>query len=65
MSNLKNNLRLILELQNIKQKDLAEKVYVKSQTINHYIFDQRTPDVYMALQIAHALGVKVEDIWEV
>lgn len=62
---MKNKLREVMEYHSVKQTELAEKVHVKSQTINHYVEGHRTPSVYMALQIAKALGERVEDIWKI
>ena len=62
---MKNRLGLVMLAENITQRELAEKVFVKPQTISHYVRGHRTPTVEMALRIAKTLGVKVEDIWEV
>lgn len=61
---MKNKLREVMEYHSVNQTELAEKVHVKSQTINHYVEGHRTPNVYMALEIAKALDEKVENIWE-
>lgn len=61
---MKNRLGLVLLAQGVHQNELARKVYVKPSTIYHYVHGQRMPSVEMALQISKALGVKVEDIWQ-
>ena len=62
---MKNRLGLVLIAEDMTQNELARKLYVKPQTISHYVRGHRMPTIEMALKIAKALGVKVEDIWEV
>lgn len=62
---MKNRLGLVLLATGITQNELSRKLYVKPQTVNHYVHGERMPTVEMALKIAKVLGVKVEDIWEV
>ena len=62
---MKNRLGLVLLAQGVHQNELSRKLYVRPETINHYVHNKRQPNIEMALKIAKALGVKVEDIWEV
>lgn len=62
---MKNRLGLVLLAEGMHQNELARKVNVEPTTIHHYVHGKREPNIEMALRIAKALGVKVEDIWEV
>lgn len=62
---MKNRLGLVLLAMGMHQNELARKINVKYTTISMYVNGKRTPNLEMALRIAKALGVKVEDIWEV
>ena len=62
---MKNRLGLVLLAQGVQQNELSRKLYVRPETINNYVHNKRQPNIEMALKIAKALGVKVEDIWEV
>ena len=45
------------------QGALAQKVSVKREYINRIINSKITPTVLLAIRIARALGVTVEDLW--
>lgn len=62
---MKNRLGLVLLAMGMHQNELARKINVKYTTVNYYVNGHRMPSVETALRIAKALGVKVEDIWEV
>lgn len=62
---MRNNLGLVLEVNKKKQCQLAKEMYLSPETVSAYVRGIRTPDIFTALKIAKALGVKVEDIWEV
>ena len=62
---MKNRLGLVLLAMGVHQNELARRINVKYTTISMYVNGKRMPSVEMALKIAKALGVKVEDIWEV
>ena len=62
---MKNRLGLVLLAQGVHQNEIARQINVKASTMHHYVKGLRMPSVEMALKIAKALGVKVEDIWEV
>jgi DNA-binding XRE family transcriptional regulator len=58
-----NNIAKILMQQNKRQVWLAGQVGVKREYINRIINGRIMPTIPLALQIAWALGVKVEDIF--
>jgi len=61
---MKNRLGLVLLAMGMHQNELARKINVKYTTISMYVNGKRTPNLEMALRISNALGVKVEDIWQ-
>ena len=61
---MKNRLGLVLLAMGMHQNELARKINVKYTTISMYVNGKRTPNLEMALRISKALGVKVEDIWQ-
>ena len=62
---MKNRLGLVLLAQGVHQNEIARQINVTASTMHHYVKGLRMPSVEMALKIAKALGVKVEDNWEV
>ena len=62
---MRNNLGLVLEVNKVKQCQLAKDLFLSPETVSAYVRGVRTPDIYTAIKIAKYLGVKVDDIWEV
>ncbi len=55
--NLKNNLKVFRARNDLTQADLAERIGVTRKTIN-------VPSTVLALRLAHAFGVSVEELFE-
>lgn len=62
---IKNKLKQILDERGIKNVWLAEKAGVNNSTVGNIIKNRHNPNVEVAIRIANALNMKVEDIWEV
>lgn len=62
---LRNNLPKILQLQGVTQETLAARSGVTQGYISQLCNGYSPPNVTTALRISHALGVLVEDIWQV
>lgn len=60
---IKNRLKDILENKGIKQKWLAEKANVKENTLSGIINNKTVTSVDIAIRIAKALDMFVEDIF--
>ena len=60
---MKNNIHKIIRERSMTQGALAQKVSVKREYINRIINSKITPTVLLAIRIARALGVTVEDLW--
>lgn len=56
------NIKRIMELQNMSQKELAEKSGLTEASISKYINDERTPRIDAIVSISHALGVDVKTL---
>lgn len=61
---MENNLKLIRQSKGLSQVGLAEKVDVSRQTISNLEKGKHTPSTPLALNIADALDVSVEDIFK-
>lgn len=61
---MKNRLSLVLLAMGVTQQELSRRIYASPQVVNYYVNGHRMPSVETALRIAKALGVKVEDIWQ-
>lgn len=59
-----NQIRAYREYKGVSQRWLAGKVGCSSSTISEIEMGKRTPNVYLALRIAKALGATVENLWE-
>lgn len=57
-------LRKYRRLADITQEELAERIGVTRQTILSIEKGNYTPSVALALQLAHVLGVRVEDLFQ-
>jgi DNA-binding XRE family transcriptional regulator len=62
---LKSRIKIrLIELNNKKQKDLAEELNVKPQTLSGWVRGANKPSLEQAFRIAKALDCKVDDLWE-
>lgn len=61
---MENNLKSIRLAKGLSQEKLAEKVGTARQTIGNIEQGKTTPSTPLALELADALGVKVEDIFK-
>ena len=59
---LESSVRRIRESRAMRQQDLADAVAVSRQTIIALERDGYTPSTELALRLARALGVRVEDL---
>jgi putative transcriptional regulator len=62
---LKNNLQKVRKEKKVTQEDLAKKVGVTRQTIICIEHGNCSPSVSVALKLGKALGVCVDDIFEI
>lgn len=62
---VRNRLREILDERGIKQTWLAEKAGIDKSTIGNIIKNRFNTNVEVAIRIAKALNLIVEDIWKV
>lgn len=65
MKGLTCNLRHQLEVRGLTQQRLAERAGVLQCTISDAMNEKHHPSLFMAIKIAKALDLQVEDIWEV
>jgi putative transcriptional regulator len=63
-SDLRNRLKLLRAERNWTQADLAERVGVTRKTINTIENGVFVPSTIVALRLARAFGIAVEDIFE-
>jgi len=62
---LKNHIKQHRARLDMTQQDLAEKVSVRRQTILAVEKGRYTPSALLAFQIALALGMKVDELFEI
>ncbi|SFC51856.1 helix-turn-helix domain-containing protein [Bacillus sp. UNCCL81] len=60
---MKNNLRVILAERRIKKGLFADQVGINRNTLSFIVNEKSVPTLEVALKIAKALDMKVEDIW--
>lgn len=60
---IKNRVRQVRQERDLTQEGLAQEVEVSRQTIIALEKGNYTPSVKLALQLASALGTKVEDLF--
>lgn len=60
----KSRLKQILVEKQVLQQDLADKIGVAESSISRYINTNRKIDVEIAYNIAKALGVIIDDLYE-
>lgn len=59
-----NHVRRLRRAADITQQELADRIGVTRQTILSIEKGKYTPSVALALQLAEALGVRVEDLFQ-
>ena len=62
---LKNKIKVYRAMNDWTQEELARRVYVTRKTINTVENGKFVPSTYLALKIARAFGVTVEDIFQI
>ena len=62
---LKNNIKVFRAMNDWTQEELARRVNVTRKTINTIENRKFTPSAYLALKIARAFGVSVEDVFQI
>jgi putative transcriptional regulator len=62
---LTNKIKVFRAMQNWTQEVLAERVGVTRKTINTIENGRFMPSTYLALKIAHAFNVTVEDVFQI
>jgi len=62
--NLRNNLKVFRARDDLTQADLAERVGVTRKTINTIETGRFVPSTVLALRLARAFGVSVEELFE-
>ena len=62
---LKNSIKVYRAMNNWTQEELARRVNVTRKTINTIENRKFIPSAYLALKIASAFGVLVEDIFQI
>ena len=62
---VKNRLKEILTDRGIKNVWLAEKAGINNSTVGNIIKNRHNPNVEVAIRIAKALNLSVEEIWSV
>lgn len=53
-------LTLVMEIRNIKQKELASITGVTEATVSRYVNDKRTPDIAFIKKVVEALNVSAD-----
>ena len=62
---LKNKIKVYRAMNDWTQEELAQRVYVTRKTINTVENGKFIPSAYLALKIARAFGVSVEDVFQI
>ena len=62
---LKNRIKVYRAMHDWTQEELARRVDVTRKTINTIENQKYVPSTYLALKIAHAFGVSVEDLFQI
>ncbi len=63
MAGLTSKLREVMEQRGMNQIGLAELSGIEQQTLSAYCAGKRDPSLQNALQLAHCLKRRVEEIW--
>ncbi len=61
---LRNSLKVYRAMEDWTQEELARRVQVTRKTINTIENGKYVPSTYLALKIAQAFGVTVEDLFQ-
>lgn len=64
-SPLNNKIKVYRAMHDWTQEELAQRVDVTRKTINTIENGVYSPSTYLALKIAHAFGVTVEDVFQI
>lgn len=64
MGKIETTLKQYREEKGLTQKELAEKVGVRRETILHLENNRYNPSLELALEIAHIFGVTVETLFK-
>ena len=62
---IKNNIKVYRAMKDWTQEELANRVYVTRKTINTVENCKYIPSAYLALKIARAFGVPVEEVFQI
>ena len=62
---LKNKIKVFRAMNDWTQEELAQRVNVTRKTINTIENRKFIPSAYLALKIARAFGVSVEEVFEI
>ena len=62
---LKNSIKVYRAMHNWTQEELARRVNVTRKTINTVENRKYIPSAYLAMKIAKAFGVSVEDVFQI
>ena len=60
-----NKLKYYLDKRHMTQTRLCDIVGVSRTTMHNWLYDGNTPKVHMAIIVAEALDVVVEDVWPI
>ncbi len=63
MARLTNTLREVMEQEGVNQMSLAKLSRIGQPTVSRYCAGKCTPSLQSALQLAHCLKRRVEEIW--
>lgn len=62
---MKNNIRELLKINNMTEKELACKLKMTETSVSRYINGVRIPNVITAIRMAEILNCKVEDLFSI
>lgn len=62
MSEFSENLKWVMDVRNVNQKQLAEVLGIARETVNSYVSGKRTPDLEKLVKIANYLNVSIDDL---
>ena len=62
---LRNQIKVYRAMNDWTQEELAQRVSVTRKTINTIENGKFTPSAYLAIKIAKAFGVTVEDVFQI